>query len=867
MTISVLANPQRSTITVMQIRDHQKKPLFCGTLTLKKTEKGMRPYKFMSENRFKKPSDVIDMLRSADRIMLASGDQKTTGEFLDMLHGYQLSCARVQLCRYCLLEDKFSPIGKRSIRFKNEMICPDCALGELRRELGYMKLGGSGLERIEKLVLKTRDLDRVLGMLDPERLDRDLTLYSTIEATPVTTKPVNIADLLLPERFRNLLARKTRELLPVQSLAIENGLLEGVSQLVVSETATGKTLIGELAGITNLLEGRGNLLFIVPLVALAGQKEEDFRERYSSLGITTVLQIGVSRIQHERKQKRSPTTSTTIWVGTYEGVDYLLRSGKADRLGRIGTVVIDEVHTLADLERGHRLDGLIARLKYIAPDAQFLYLSATVGDPVTLFKKLFTKKLFTKVLSKTALREGDNLPPGTSGKPSAKVLSKTALREGADVAPSSTSKKRARLVRYEERPVPIELHLLFAGARDKVRIIDRLARQEWNTRSSKGYRGQTIVFTNSRQRCHKIAESLRIRAAAYHAGLSKKERKRISQAFASGKLEVVVTTAALAAGVDFPASQVIFESLAMGIDWLSGHEFHQMLGRAGRPDYHDLGKVVLLAEPDRKYHGGSETEDEIAFKLLKHEIEPVDVTYEEPEQMEELLASSALARNKSELRVLNDLLIGGGDFDYLFRKLVEYGFLTSSARPTDFGRIAATHFLSVEQAFLIRDAIKRNESPLDIVVSLETLDSVYFKNAARIAAALKMHIPARVFQGAAYDLVFSGDGISALDKDVREEILSFITEFMVCSHADAPYCGCSERAFSKRLIELRCEGLDPKGIVSAIGDYGVYAYAGDVLEYLDHVARNLEAIEMIAKVFGNAVIERDAREAKKAVEG
>jgi len=837
MTISVLANPQRSTITVMQIRDHQKKPLFCGTLTLKKTEKGMRPYKFMSENRFKKPSDVIDMLRSADRIMLASGDQKTAGEFLDMLHGYQLSCARVQLCRYCLLEDRFSPIDKRSIRFKNEMICQTCALSELHRELGYMKLGGSGLERIENLVLKTRDLDRVLGMLDPERLDRDLTLYSTIEATPVTTKPVNIADLLLPERFRNLLARKTRELLPVQSLAIENGLLEGVSQLVVSETATGKTLIGELAGITNLLEGRGNLLFIVPLVALAGQKEEDFRERYSSLGITTVLQIGVSRIQHERKQKRSPTTSTTIWVGTYEGVDYLLRSGKADRLGRIGTVVIDEVHTLADLERGHRLDGLIARLKYIAPDAQFLYLSATVGDPVTLFKKLFTKKLFTKVLSKTALREGDNLPSG------------------------------ARLVRYEERPVPIELHLLFAGARDKVRIIDRLARQEWNTRSSKGYRGQTIVFTNSRQRCHKIAESLRIRAAAYHAGLSKKERKRISQAFASGKLEVVVTTAALAAGVDFPASQVIFESLAMGIDWLSGHEFHQMLGRAGRPDYHDLGKVVLLAEPDRKYHGGSETEDEIAFKLLKHEIEPVDVTYEEPEQMEELLASSSLARNKSELRVLNDLLIGGGDFDYLFRKLVEYGFLTASARPTDFGRIAATHFLSVEQAFLIRDAIKRNESPLDIVVSLETLDSVYFKNAARIAAALKMHIPARVFQGAAYDLVFSGDGISALDKDVREEILSFITEFMVCSHADAPYCGCPERAFSKRLIELRCEGLDPKGIVSAIGDYGVYAYAGDVLEYLDHVARNLEAIEMIAKVFGNAVIERDAREAKKAVEG
>jgi len=43
---------------------------------------------------------------------------------------------------------------------------------------------------------------------------------------------------------------------------------------------------------------------------------------------------------------------------------------------------------------------------------------------------------------------------------------------------------------------------------------------------------------------------------------------------------VVVTTAALAAGVDFPASQVIFESLTMGREWLSVSEFQQMQGRA-----------------------------------------------------------------------------------------------------------------------------------------------------------------------------------------------------------------------------------------------------------------------------------------------
>ena len=57
-------------------------------------------------------------------------------------------------------------------------------------------------------------------------------------------------------------------------------------------------------------------------------------------------------------------------------------------MANIGTVIIDEVQMLEDAERGHRLDGLIARLKYLAPQAQFLYLSATIGSPNILAKKL-----------------------------------------------------------------------------------------------------------------------------------------------------------------------------------------------------------------------------------------------------------------------------------------------------------------------------------------------------------------------------------------------------------------------------------------------------------------------------------------------
>ncbi len=104
----------------------------------------------------------------------------------------------------------------------------------------------------------------------------------------------------------------------------------------------------------------------------------------------------------------------------------------------------------------------------------------------------------------------------------------------------------------------------------------------------------------------------------------------------------MVTTAALAAGVDFPASQVLFESLTMGNKRLTPNEFSQMLGRAGRPTYHDQGKVYLLPEVGRSY--GDETEESQAMELLASDVEPVKVTYSEDSQLEQFLADICAGR-------------------------------------------------------------------------------------------------------------------------------------------------------------------------------------------------------------------------------
>jgi len=87
-----------------------------------------------------------------------------------------------------------------------------------------------------------------------------------------------------------------RQLLPVQKLAIEEGLLKGEDLLIVSATASGKTLIGELAGIPKALKGK-RFLFLTPIVALADQKYHEFKSKYSKIGLKTAIKVGMNRVK------------------------------------------------------------------------------------------------------------------------------------------------------------------------------------------------------------------------------------------------------------------------------------------------------------------------------------------------------------------------------------------------------------------------------------------------------------------------------------------------------------------------------------------------------------------------------------------
>lgn len=654
------------------IRDGER--LFQAVLTLKETSAGPRPGTFRikrdSTQEPRSPEEFVEFARGARRIRISEQTEKGDRRRLhEMLSGYQLDAKVVRTCRLCASSGRYSPItSETAIETGREQICPDCAFSELERELSYAGgVTGPAEDRLKDLLLEVQNLERITNLLKGH-LDPDLTKFDEISATVDEIDPVSVSSLSLHPKLQNLLEGRFDDLLPVQSLAIENGLFEGEDQLVVSATATGKTLVGEMAGIDRVLEGEGKTLFLVPLVALANQKHEDFRDTYGEF-VDVTLRVGASRINDDGNRF---DPGADVIVGTYEGIDHALRTGKD--LGDIGTVVIDEVHTLKEGERGHRLDGLIARLKDYCEQraagggsyrgAQWIYLSATVGNPDWLARKL-----------------------------------------------------DARLIEFEERPIPIERHVTFADGGEKPRIENRLVKREFDRESSKGYRGQTIIFTNSRRRCHEISRKLEYNAAPYHAGLDYGRRKKVERMFAEQELSAVVTTAALAAGVDFPASQVIFDSLAMGIEWLSVQEFHQMLGRAGRPDYHDRGKVFLLVEPDCSYHSSMEgTEDEVAFTLLKDEMEPVRTHYNQSAAIEETLANVTVGGKRA--KSLNDRMIGDVPTTHAIGKLLEYGFIDGLS-PTPLGRAVTRHFLAPDEAFKILDGIRKGNDPGAIVAEME----------------------------------------------------------------------------------------------------------------------------------------------------
>ena len=96
----------------------------------------------------------------------------------------------------------------------------------------------------------------------------------------------------------------------------------------------------------------------------------------------------------------------------------------------------------------------------------------------------------------------------------------------------------------------------------------------------------------------KLIAVMKSGVAFHHAGLDLQKRKLVEEAYKSGKIKILLSTTTLIAGVNLPATLVIFDSLSFwngtNKQMMAKRDFLNGCGRAGRPGYETRGRALIM---------------------------------------------------------------------------------------------------------------------------------------------------------------------------------------------------------------------------------------------------------------------------------
>ncbi|MQL55922.1 ATP-dependent DNA helicase Hel308 [Acidianus ambivalens] len=392
-----------------------------------------------------------------------------------------------------------------------------------------------------------------------------------------------IDKLNLDERIIKILKKKGIEKLnPVQTDAVNSGLLEGKRLLVTSPTGSGKTLIAELGIISHLLSDGGKAVYITPLKALTAEKYNELKD-WEELG----FKVGMTSGDYDSDD--AWLKNYDIIVSTYEKIDSLWRHNPS-WLSEVDYFVLDEFHYLNDEERGPVVESVAIRAKR----KNLLALSATISNyekianwlnaipvttnwrPVPLREGVIVegKKSYQVIFPNETIEIKGNDP----------IIAYTlyVLEHGGQVLVFRNSRKMAEST---AKKISSSMGLLSLPDKELLKVGEEIKNVE-------------DAGSDEKEELYELV----VRGVAFHhAGLSKGLREIIERAFRERKIKVIVATPTLAAGVNLPARAVIigdfhrYNRKILGYqEEISIMEYKQMAGRAGRPGFDKEGEAVIV---------------------------------------------------------------------------------------------------------------------------------------------------------------------------------------------------------------------------------------------------------------------------------
>ncbi len=531
-----------------------------------------------------------------------------------------------------------------------------------------------------------------------------------------------------PEVRQSFLDEGITDLNPPQEKAVSAGVLEGEDMVVASPTASGKTLVAELALTKNTVEGDGMTVYVVPLKALASEKYEDFSERYTNLDVR--MAVGDYDSGGENMD------AADVLIATSEKLDSLLRHSPS-WISRIDLVVVDEIHLLNSPNRGPTLEVTITKLRDTL-NFQLLGLSATISNAFEMAGWLDAElvesdyrpvKLEQAVAHGEALEYYDPEEHSQSKEDEDSSFSKASDHEEG-IEPERevelAGQSRETPVRIVEDTLDREKQaIVFTSSRKGAEkssdrnadvVEDSLSEQE--KEELDGYADRILSALGSpTSQCRRLAENLRRGAAFHHAGLVTSQRQVVEEAFRKGLVKTVSATPTLAAGVNLPAFRVVIRDLkrytGSGMDFIPVLEYEQMTGRAGRPGFDDRGEAISVAKnPGMK--------GEIVDRYIAGEPEKIrsKLAAEPVLRMHTLsLVASKYTRSREELLEFFEGTFYAhqfGDFSEIERKLSstieelrEYGFIDPNEfEATDTGERVAELYIDPDSANLMLESLR-----------------------------------------------------------------------------------------------------------------------------------------------------------------
>jgi helicase len=423
---------------------------------------------------------------------------------------------------------------------------------------------------------------------------------------------VRLENLDIPSHLKQkYLDKGITDLNPPQRQAMEKGLMEGEDMVVASPTASGKTLIAEMAAIQRTVKEGEKTVYIVPLKALASEKFQDFSERFEDQNV----QISVGDLD----DSGGGFETADIVVVTSEKLDSLLRHNPS-WIHEIGLVVVDEIHLLTSPNRGPTLEVTLTRLRDLL-DFQLLGLSATISNSEELAEWL-DSELVESSYRPVDLRHGilqqdeiefipdDYTPESNGNTPSGFQKGSEIEQEDSDTEKVSVNNGYGKAVLNvaEDTLQKDKQAIIFCNSRkgaeknsDRLTNLTEpdLSRDEKEELEDYADRIRNVLGSPTSQ-CKRLAKNVRKGAAFHHAGLLGEQRNLVEEAFKKGLIRTVSATPTLAAGVNLPAYRVIIRDIKRytgdGMDFIPVLEYEQMTGRAGRPEYDDHGEAITLAK-------------------------------------------------------------------------------------------------------------------------------------------------------------------------------------------------------------------------------------------------------------------------------